>query len=224
MSENDTKPEFRSAEDESIEVATKPVRDPSLDTLLEGFDDRIDPSPSQKAGKVRVHTPPNAHTDPYPEEPVVAPNLTAPLSAVTKAKPRPAAAAAHPKSNAKPRLDPTFVVDREPTMTPRSWAIVGACGVAVVGALGVTIWAAQNAGDEPHTTLDHDPPAASLATALTPAPPVSSAPSPALVASHDVPNPGVIPPNATTKSPKSPGSKAPATPAASGSHMDHGLD
>lgn len=181
MKASDTKPEFAGTDDDvREEIPSRPIRDPSLDGLLIGLEERLD-QPYSSGAKLRVHTPPNAHTDPFPEEPVVAPNLTAPLSAVVaekiQARGRVKAASATGELARLPRpLDPTYVLDREPTMTRRAWMIVGACGVVVVAALGVAVWAATAGQGEPPTATAA-PAAEAPLSATLPSLPLAALPS-----------------------------------------------
>ena len=175
----ETAPQFAEASggDDGLDVPSKPIRDPSLDTLLEGLEERLDQG---RGAKLRVHTPPSAHTDPFPEEPVVAHNMTAPLSAL-KAQKQASADRAARAAAAPPRHDPTFVLDREPTMTSRSWLVVAASGLVVVGAIAVAIWVARG-NDTPVA-----PPAeAALPQAASPVAPAASVVVAAPVPSADV--------------------------------------
>jgi len=177
---SETKPEFAGSDDDvRSEIPSRPIRDPSLDGLLIGLEERLD-QPYSSGAKLRVHTPPNAHTDPFPEEPVVAPNLTAPLSAAVaervqaRGRAKASASAAEPARPPRPQ-DPTYVLDREPTMTRRAWMVVGACGVVVAGALGVAVWATTRDAESPaaSTPLSADPPPA----ATLPSTPLAALPS-----------------------------------------------
>lgn len=231
MSASETKPEFAESTEESEPIQSKPVRDPSLDTLLDGFEDRIE-KPGSKSAKVRVHTPPNAQTDPYPEEPVVAAHMTAPLSALSaearaKATARAASAKGADETARVARHEPTFVVDREPTLSRRGWLVIGACGVAVASALGAVAWMASH--DEVSPGASGEAPAASLATALVASPPSQPATATPSIAPA-TPTASVAPaasavPSALTKpvtpnKPQKPGTGA----AGASSGMDTGLD
>ena len=175
-------------------MPTKPIRDPSLDTLLEGLEERLDQG--REAAKLRVHTPPSAHTDPFPEEPVVAPHLTAPLSS------RKAALRVDRNASARPtrKLDPTFVLERPEGITARTALVTGSAVVAVLGALGVAVWVPR--GSDAVPVLPRAEPVPSIVALAAPPAPlepivVRSPPSAATKASGAHPK---LPPKAVPSS------------------------
>lgn len=212
MKTKETAPQFAEAMggDDGLDVPSKPIRDPSLDTLLEGLEERLD---QQRDAKLRVHTPPSAHTDPFPEEPVVAAHMTAPLSALQAQQRREVADRALAERPTR-KHDPTFVLEKPEG--PRSVLLAVGALVAVAGAVGVAVWVARSGTDDQELPRA-EPVVAAAPLAVTP--PAASA--------AVVPTPGLAPvpvPSASAKG-SGPHAKPPQKPGqTSGPGVDHRLD